>query len=209
MSADPSAPGDRPAIPPLDRAYWQGRYEAGTTGWDRGGPSPALEGWLRSGTLVPCRILVPGCGRGHEVVALARAGFEVTALDYAPAAVAALEGRLREEGLRAEVVEADVFTWTPARPFEAIYEQTCLCALPPERWEEYERSLFSWLVPGGLLVAAFMQTDSPTGPPFACAPDAMRRLFADSRWEWPTDLVPVPHPMGMIELAGILRRRGD
>ena len=32
------------------------------------------------------RVLVPGCGGGYEVVALARAGFDVTALDSAPAA---------------------------------------------------------------------------------------------------------------------------
>jgi len=53
----------------LTRCYWQGRYREGSTGWDRGVPSPTLEGWLRDGTLAPCRILVPGCGRGHEVVA--------------------------------------------------------------------------------------------------------------------------------------------
>ena len=96
-----------------------------------------------------------------------------------------------------------------ARAFDAIYEQTCLCALSPDHWEDYERRLASWIVPGGALAAAFMQTDSPAGPPFACAPDAMRRLFAEARWEWPAELVPVPHPMGLVELAGILRRRGE
>lgn len=208
MSADPSASGDRADQPPLDRAWWQARYDTGATGWDRGGPSPVLEDWLRAGALVPCRILVPGCGRGHEVAALVRAGFEVTGVDYAPAAVEALGARLAAERLAAEVVEGDVFAWTPDRPFEAIYEQTCLCALPPARWEEYERRLASWLLPGGTLAAAFMQTSAPSGPPFACPPDAMRRLFADTRWEWPAELVPVPHPMGLIELTGILRRRG-
>jgi len=208
MTADPSPSGPTPSSRVIDRGYWQGRYEAGSTGWDRGGPSPALDAWLRSGALPPCRILVPGCGRGHEAVALARAGFRVTALDYAPAAVAALRARLAEEKLAAEVVEADLFAWEPAAPFEAVYEQTCLCALPPEHWENYERRLASWLVPGGKLAAAFMQTDAAAGPPFACAPDAMRRLFAVERWDWPETLEPVGHPMGLVELTGILRRRG-
>lgn len=208
MPADPARSGERASSPTLDRGYWQGRYEAGTTGWDRGRASPALEAWLRSGVLAPCRILVPGCGRGHEAVALARAGFNVTALDYAPAAVVALQARLAEEGLAAEVVEADVFAWEPAAPFEAVYEQTCLCALPPERWKDYERRLAAWVVPGGKLAAAFMQTDAPAGPPFACAPEAMRWLFAAERWHWPEALEPIPHPMGLVELAGILHRRG-
>ena len=207
MPADrrPSPPSE--SSPEIDRAYWQGRYDAGTTGWDRGGTSPALEGWLRAGSLLPCRILVPGCGRGHEVVALARAGFHVTGLDYAPAAIGALKARLAAEGISAEAIEADIFAWEPPSPFDAIYEQTSLCALPPARWEAYEKRLASWLVPGGLLAAAFMQTDSPTGPPFASNPEAMRRLFATDRWEWPAELTPQPHPLGLVELVGILRRK--
>jgi cyclopropane fatty-acyl-phospholipid synthase-like methyltransferase len=58
---------------------------------------------VAAGDLRPCRILVPGCGRGHEVVALARAGFAVTGVDFAPAAAAALQARLADEGLPAEL----------------------------------------------------------------------------------------------------------
>jgi len=192
---------------PLTRCYWQARYRDGSTGWDRGGPSPTLAGWLDTGTLAPCRILVPGCGRGHEVVALARSGFRVTGLDYAPAAVTAARESLAAEGLEAEVLEADLFAYEPAAPFDAVYEQTCLCAISPERWADYERRLHAWIAPGGVLAAAFMQTDAPSGPPFACPPDAMRRLFAAERWDWPADLAPVPHPLGLMELTAILRRR--
>lgn len=191
----------------LTRCYWQGRYREGSTGWDRGVPSPTLEGWLHDGTLAPCRILVPGCGRGHEVVALARAGFEVTGLDYAPAAVSAVRERLAAEDLRAEILEADLFAYAPDRPFDAVYEQTCLCALEPARWEAYERLLHAWVAPGGILAAAFMQTTSTQGPPFACPPARMRELFAAGRWEWPAALVAVPHPLGLEELTGVLRRR--
>jgi len=191
----------------LTSDYWQARYDAGTTGWDRGGPSPALLGWLSSGDLAPCRILVPGCGRGHEVLALAEAGFDVTGIDYAPAAVQAVRNALASRGLTAMIEQADLFGYQPEQPFDAIYEQTCLCALPPERWGCYEKRLATWLAPGGRLFAAFMQTDSDTGPPFACRPEAMRDLFAAERWTWPGGLEPVQHPMGLTELAGVLRRQ--
>ena len=42
-------------------------------------------------------VVVPGCGRGHEVVELARRGFEVTAIDFAPAAIEALSTKLAEQ----------------------------------------------------------------------------------------------------------------
>ena len=191
----------------LTRCYWQARYDQGQTGWDRGGASPTLLRWLAADDLRPCRILVPGCGRGYEVVALAKAGFDVTGVDFAPAAVAAVEAQLTSEGLIAEVVQSDLFAYRPDQPFEAIYEQTCLCALPPERWAEYEERLARWLARGGRLFAAFMQTDSADGPPFACHPDAMRRLFSADRWEWPNRLEPQEHPTGLVELTGVLRRR--
>jgi hypothetical protein len=107
----------------------------------------------------------------------------------------------------AEVVPSDLFTYRPDRLFEAIYEQTCLCALPPDRWAAYEQRLATWLTPGGRLFAAFMQTDSIDGPPFACRPEAMRELFAADRWEWPERLEPQEHPTGLRELTGVLRRR--
>jgi SAM-dependent methyltransferase len=191
----------------LTSDYWQARYDEGTTGWDRGGSSPALLTWLRTGALRPCRILVPGCGRGHEVLALAEAGFEVTGIDYAPAAVQAVRDALAAHGLSATIQQADLFDYQPERPFDAIYEQTCLCALTPARWGCYEKRLAKWLAPGGQLFAAFMQTASETGPPFACRPEAMRELFAAERWEWPATLEPVGHPLGLTELCGILCRR--
>jgi SAM-dependent methyltransferase len=191
----------------LTRCYWQARYEHGQTGWDRGTVSPTLVRWLAAGDLRPCRILVPGCGRGHEIVALAKAGFEVTGVDFAPAAVAAARARLADEKLEAEVVQADLLAYRPDRPFEAIYEQTCLCALAPDLWPAYEARLATWLAPGGRLFAAFMQTDSTDGPPFACRPEAMRQLFAADRWDWPERLEPQEHPTGLVELTGVLRRR--
>lgn len=191
----------------LDAVYWQGRYESGTTGWDRGSASPALETLIAGSAPPRGSVLVPGCGRGHEVVALAGCGWRVTGLDFAPAAVAAVRERLRQAGLVADVIEADMFRYEPAEPFDVIYDQTCLCAIDPGCREEYERRLARWVAPGGSLLACFMQTDAPTGPPFGCPPDAMRRLFADERWQWPEELVPVPHPMGLVELAAILRRR--
>ena len=73
--------------------------------------------------------------------------------------------------------------WQPAEPFDAIYDQTCLCALPPEIWPDYAARLHGWLRPGGRLFVLFMQTGSRGGPPFHCDLTEMQRLFAPTHWD--------------------------
>src|SRR4051794_17101593 len=94
-----------------DIDFWQQKFAQGATPWDRGETSPRLLRWLTERALEPCRIAVPGCGSGYEVAALAQAGFDVTALDYAPAAVARTQQRLAAINAHAEVIEADVLDW--------------------------------------------------------------------------------------------------
>jgi SAM-dependent methyltransferase len=188
--------------------WWETRYREGHTPWDREAPSPALDRWLESGRLRPGRIVVPGCGRGHEVIELARRGFAVVALDFAPTPLALLRQRLTEQGLTADVLQVDMFEWRPARPFDAIYDQTSLCALRPGQWRPYANKLYDWLRPGGHLFALFMQTHRPGGPPYHCDLDEMRRVFPVSRWCWPaTAEFELPHPVGYLEHAYVLQRQ--
>ena len=198
--------------------FWQERFRAGQTPWDRGASSPQLAAWIESGLLAPCRILVPGCGSGHEVAELARLGFDVVGLDFAPAAVERTRERLAAlgaAGAGASVVCADALDWAPPAPFDAIYEQTCLCALHPDRWVDYGRQLHRWLKPGGRLFALFVQVLRPgaaegfiQGPPYHCDIHAMRALLPDALWQWPKPpYARVEHPSGMAELAVALGRR--
>ena len=185
---------------------WENRYHQGQTGWDRGGASPALDLLLNHTGLAEGRLLAPGCGRGYEVVELARRGYDVTALDISPTAVNYLKKRLDEEGLQAEVLETDMLQWRPDEPFDAIYEQTSLCALNPDFWEQYEKQLYRWLKPGGVILALWMQTFAEGGPPYHCDPDSLKQLFMSSRWEWSEQIETVDHPSGRHEVAYVLRK---
>lgn len=198
------------------RSFWDQRFAEGDTPWDRGAANPQLGIWLASGALKPCRILVPGCGSGYEAAVLAQAGFDVTALDYSPEAIARTRRNMEAAGLKANLVEADALAWQPGKPFDAIYEQTCLCALYPDQWRAYADQLHRWLVPGGKLMALFVQFARPgaadgeiQGPPYHCDINAMRALFPDPLWAWPKPPYPrTTHPRGLAELAAILERRG-
>ncbi len=197
------------------RDFWTERFRAGDTPWDRGGPNPQLSAWLRGGLLKPCRILVPGCGAGHELAVLAAAGFEVTGLDYAPEALARARANLAAAGQAAQLVEADALAWRPERPFDAVYEQTCLCALYPDHWRDYADQLHRWIAPGGFLYALFVQLLRPeaasgkiAGPPYHCDINAMRALLPSARWSWPPPPYPrTTHPRGLAELAVVLGRK--
>lgn len=201
-------------MPGPDAAFWQRRFESGDTPWDRGAAGPQLLAWLTKGVLQPCRIAVPGCGNGWEVVELARHGFEVVGIDLAPAACQRAWGAVRAAGRTAEVVQSDVLDYRAERAFDAVYEQTCLCAMQPSLWNRYEAAVGGWLRPGGRLFAMFMQCrvpgspDRPEGPPYHCDLADMRQLFHDSRWRWPDGVeAQVPHPRGWHELAVTLERR--
>mgnify|MGYP000001632763 CR=1 FL=1 len=198
--------------------FWQARFENKQTGWDRGAPSAQLLAWLGEGQLQPCRIAVPGCGNGWEVVELARRGFDVTGLDYTPAAVEGARVNCEQAGVQARIEQADVLSYTPAQPFDAVYEQTCLCALHPDNWLNYAQQLAHWIRPGGSLFALFMQMVRPAatqeglieGPPYHCDINAMRVLFPESTWIWPKPPYDqVPHPKLALghELAVRLVRR--
>ncbi|HEY1305113.1 MAG TPA: methyltransferase domain-containing protein [Vicinamibacterales bacterium] len=200
------------ADPTLD--FWQAKFEAGTTPWDRGQASPQLLRWLSQGTLAPCRIAVPGCGSGYEVALLASRRFEVTALDYAPAAIARTRAAVASVHASAHVIKADVLEWAPTSPFDAIYEQTCLCALFPDHWLRYAQQLHAWLRPGGRMFALLAQVVRPSaatglveGPPYHCDINAVCAVFGAPQWRWPEPpFERVPHPMGFAELAVVLTR---
>ncbi len=219
--------------------FCQTRFVDRATPWDRGSAHPQLESWVRSGLLqastgtaqrasagldAQCtRVLVPGCGAGHEVALLAEWGFDVTAVDFAPAALEQTRARLRRliqshagKGmLRAELIERNVMQFEPALPFDVIYEQACLCSIYPDNWVRYADNLANWLRPGGRLFALFVQMVRPgagqgviEGPPYHCDINAMRALFPLSRWEWPKPPYDrIPHPAAMAELPVILTRR--
>lgn len=107
---------------------WEQCYLDGHTPWDRGGAAPPLLETLArhgGGLWGGGPVLVPGCGTGHDVRALAAAGLEVTGVDLAPTAVA----RAREmPGSGRENYETGDFLdpgWWQGRGFAGIWEHTC------------------------------------------------------------------------------------
>lgn len=211
--ATPMADAPAPSLSENPEAFWAQAFENPAPGFERNSINPAFDAWRSANAMTPpLKIIIPGCGRAPEVAELAaEPKIDVIAVDIADAAVDWQRSTLKKAGLQAQVEKADILSWRPKAPVGAVYDQTCLCALPPDQWRVYEKQLYSWLRRQGRLFILFMQTgrDDEHGPPFDCSLDRMRSLFSDDRWLWDDPpYLPSPHPMPKLhELGVVLTRR--
>ena len=103
----------------------------------------------RGGGGEPGRALDLGCGTGVFSVWLAKKGYEVTALDYIPRAIAMAKARAEAEGAQVSLVNADLLTWSAPGQFDVIVDSGCLHSLIGGDLRRYKEQLLRWLVPGG------------------------------------------------------------
>ena len=172
------APANKPPAfavrDPLDPAFWDERFEQGFTPWDRGGVPRALTDFAASSA--PLVTLIPGCGAAYELAALCELGWDATAIDFSPAAVAQARAHLGRWQER--VVLADFFSYQPPAPLQLIYERAFLCALPRPMWPQVAARYAALLPPGALLAGFFFFDSNPKGPPFGIAPAQLDALLA-------------------------------
>ena len=158
---------------------WNRRYEENDTPWDKGEGHPVLREMLSSGALSG-RVLVPGCGTGHDVRELARCGLDVVGLDVAPLA---LERALAHPVVGDESYTlGDLFDLPPdwRGSFDGIFEHTCFCAIDPSRRADYAAAVAGALRSGGRLFAIFFADpgNDGHGPPFGCTREELDVLFS-------------------------------
>lgn len=160
---------------PLAPQFWDERFAKAFTPWDRGGvPRPMRDFVARSPR--PLTALIPGCGSAYELVFLCEAGWDATAIDFAPVAVARGKALAGQWGER--VVEADFFAWQPPRPLDLIYECAFLCALPPAMRARVAARWAGLLAPGGRLAGFFYFDHTVKGPPFGIDRAGLEALLA-------------------------------
>ena len=81
-----------------ERPNWTQRYLDGDTPWDSGIRSRELARVLDEESIAAGRAVELGCGTGTNAVFLAERGFEVTAIDTAPPALARGRALAEEKG---------------------------------------------------------------------------------------------------------------
>jgi len=171
---------------PRTAEFWDQRFEAEFTPWDRGGVPVQLARWLKTGNPGSdsqgqtsggrFSVLIPGCGSGYELQAFCEAGWNATAIDFSPSAVVAAQqvvGPWREH-----VVEADFFAYQPPQPLDLVYERAFLCAMPRDMWPRVVQRWAQLLPAGALLLGYFFFDNNPKGPPFGADREQLAQLMS-------------------------------
>lgn len=161
--------------------------------FDAKGVEPAFDAMIKSGDLPKGKALIPGCGRGYAVAALAAADCEVTGLEISDTAKAVCEAYLTSVGAtdNAKVIVDDFFTHSGLYDF--VYDCTFLCAIPPRRRTEWAAQMAALIKPGGEIVSlVFPIGDFEGGPPFALSPGIVKDLLVGTGKFEAVSLLAVP-----------------
>ena len=163
------------------RDDWQKHYDENDLGWDLGQVAPPFVKLLESNIILPGKTLVPGCGRGHEVVYLAENGFNVTALDYSLGAVEYLRQAIQQRKLDCEILHVDFFDLNSSydETYDLLIEQTFFCAISPNQRNLYVTTASRILRKGGVFAGLFYNTGQEGGPPFDTTQKEIIRHFSE------------------------------
>ena len=147
---------------------WEHHYKINDLGWDLGVVAPPFVRLWEDRMIVPCKAVVPGCGRGHEAIFLAERGYNVTAVDYTHGAVSHLKQALLQRNIFGEVLCQDFFEINASynNSFDLLLENTFFCAIDPAMRHKYVLTAGRILKPGALFVGLFYETGKEGGPPF-------------------------------------------
>jgi demethylmenaquinone methyltransferase/2-methoxy-6-polyprenyl-1,4-benzoquinol methylase len=126
----------------------QGRYDRGPESNARwfaevAQIGQALERFHPSG-----EVLELACGTGLWTQHLARSARSLTAVDSAPEMLALNQRRLGNAA-NIRYLQADLFTWTPDRRYDAVFFSFWLSHVPPERFAPFWNLVRDALNPGG------------------------------------------------------------
>jgi len=173
---------------------WQKRYDQNETPWDKGAAAPALVKFLHEKQIAG-RVLVPGCGRGHEVRAIGtQPNISVVGLDLSSTAIAQAKKLSSQSGSDTDMsfIVGDFFHLPSKlkRSFDWLVEHTCFCAIEPRQRLDYVRAASAALRTDGKIFGIFyLNPDTESGPPFAVSKKELSELF-DPRFTLLEEWVP-------------------
>ncbi|MBL7755039.1 MAG: methyltransferase domain-containing protein [Chitinophagaceae bacterium] len=159
----------------LDAAFWNQRYEEGSTGWDLGTVSPVFKELLQHEPRRNIRVLIPGAGNAYEADYLLELGYQnITIADWSERVC----GQLNEKYAHQPEVHIECIDFFQLQPaFDLILEQTFFCALDPSLRSAYAKKMAELLAPGGVLTGVLFDREFEGGPPFGGRASEYAELF--------------------------------
>ncbi len=151
--------------------YSQANGDSSQVPWAKLTPHPYLQNWLDTNQIKGENrsALVIGCGLGDDAEALQKIGFQVTAFDISPTAIAWCQKRFPNS--QVNYIVADLFNLNTEwhNSFDFVFECRNMQALPLSVRTKVIEAIASLVKPGGnlLLITRFRDTETPPdGPPW-------------------------------------------
>lgn len=179
----------------MDEEFWLQIWREGRIPFHLGMPAPALvRHWPALALPAGSRVLVPLCGKSHDLLWLRERGHRVLGVEIAPLAV---QQFFDENGLRPEiretpagrhhevdrlaVIEGDIFALDERTiaGCDAVYDRGALIALPAPMRRRYALHIYAHLGAGcrGLLLTLEYPQAEMAGPPFSVDEHEVRALL--------------------------------
>ena len=137
-------------------SYWY----FGQPPWDTGISPPELLEFID--THKPGRAIDIGCGTGTNIITLARAGWQVTGVDFASRAITLAKRKLKNANVQAQLQVNDATKLNGiSGPFDLAFDLGCFHSIPQKLRMNYVDQLDRILAPNGFwLMYGFLMTDS-------------------------------------------------
>jgi cyclopropane fatty-acyl-phospholipid synthase-like methyltransferase len=136
--------------------YWY----FGQPKWDTGISPPELLDFID--THKPARAIDIGCGTGTNLITLAKAGWQVTGVDFAARAIQLAKRKIKDAGVRAELSVNDATKMKGINgPYDLALDIGCFHGIPQEIQSNYLQQLGRILALNGFwLMYGFFKTES-------------------------------------------------
>ena len=176
-----------------EKSFWEHRWNEGSTGWHINQVHPYLQQYhslLKKSS--PASLLVPLCGKSHDLVWLLQKGFSVTGIEYVQKAseqffsqvlnVEIPKSLLKNKMIHYQYkslhyVVGDFFNFISDTLFDFIYDRAALIAIEPSLREKYVQKQSTLLKDNGKIFLITFECDYGIGPPFSVSIEDIIKLY--------------------------------
>lgn len=179
----------------MDKNFWITAWEEGRTGFHQKNFHPKLVQYFpRLASLKDQRVLVPLCGKTHDMLFLFKQGLKVQGVELFEPAVAEF---FQENNLPDPIIEkndvftdyqlnditisvGDFFALSEKEPYDFVYDRAALVALPESMRKDYAKKISRLMKPQGkiLLITYDYIPEEMTAPPFSVPDSEIQKLYA-------------------------------